>query len=110
MKTIQQQEIHLVPFPFSDLSRSKIRPVLVVSNNQFNKTSKDVIVCAITSKINENSQKITTGALEFGTLFKESYIKPESLFKLNKDLIIKQIGTVNKTTFNETRKRVLKLF
>jgi mRNA interferase MazF len=55
---IEQKEIYLVPFPFSDFSGKKVRPVLVLSNNKFNR-GEDIIVCAITSKITKVKEKIT---------------------------------------------------
>ncbi|MBI4152066.1 type II toxin-antitoxin system PemK/MazF family toxin [Candidatus Woesearchaeota archaeon] len=51
---ITQREIVLLPFPYSDLSGKKIRPVIVVSNDKFNSSSKDLIVCAITLNVPES--------------------------------------------------------
>jgi mRNA interferase MazF len=44
-----QREIVLVPFPYSDLSSTKKRPVLIVSQEAYNQHFEDVIVCVITS-------------------------------------------------------------
>lgn len=46
-----QGDILLVPIPFSDLSSSKKRPVLVISNDDYNASSFDLIVVAITSNL-----------------------------------------------------------
>ena len=40
----RQGEIVLIPVPFSDLSASKKRPVLVISNDGHNAASQDIIV------------------------------------------------------------------
>ena len=48
---IEQKDLLLVPFPFSDQSGRKVRPVIVISNNEFNKYSEDVIVIGVTSNI-----------------------------------------------------------
>ena len=45
----KQREIVLVPFPYSDLSSTKRRPVLIVSNDDYNQMFQDVVVCVITS-------------------------------------------------------------
>jgi mRNA interferase MazF len=48
----KQGEILLIPIPFSDLSSQKQRPVLVLSNDIYNKITEDLVVAAITSKLN----------------------------------------------------------
>jgi mRNA interferase MazF len=47
----QRGDIVLVPFPFTDLTRPKVRPAVVVSSLLFNSTSPDVILAAISSRI-----------------------------------------------------------
>ncbi|MDZ7361513.1 MAG: type II toxin-antitoxin system PemK/MazF family toxin [candidate division KSB1 bacterium] len=47
----KQGQIVLVPFPYSDLSGSKKRPVLVVSNDVYNASFPDIVVAVITSRI-----------------------------------------------------------
>ena len=46
----RQGDIVLVPFPFSDLSGTKLRPALVISSEQVNQT-RDLICLQITSKV-----------------------------------------------------------
>ena len=48
---IEQRDLLLVPFPFSDQSGRKVRPVIVISNNEFNKYSEDILVIGVTSNI-----------------------------------------------------------
>ena len=55
---IQQRDILLLPFPFSDLAGNKVRPVLALSNDSFNNISGDIIVCAITSKFGKEKYSI----------------------------------------------------
>jgi len=38
---IQQKELVLLPYPFSNMEGTKVRPALIVSNNLFNKKSDD---------------------------------------------------------------------
>ena len=44
-----QKEIVLLPYPFSDLEGSKVRPAIVVSNDFFNKKSADCIAVPLTT-------------------------------------------------------------
>ncbi len=47
----KQGDILLVPIPYSDMTSMKKRPVLVLSNDLYNKQTEDIIVAAITSNI-----------------------------------------------------------
>lgn len=47
--TYKQREIVLVPFPYSDLTNTKRRPVLIISNDDYNRKFHDVVICVITS-------------------------------------------------------------
>lgn len=43
----KQGDILLVPIPYSDMTSMKKRPVLVLSNDLYNKQTEDIIVAAI---------------------------------------------------------------
>ncbi len=100
---IEQRDLLLVPFPFSDQSGRKVRPVIVISNNEFNEDSDDAIVVGVTSNISKDKYTIRLGNnnLEEGRLFAQCCIKVENLLRLEKGLIIKKIGKINKPKFNE---------
>ena len=51
MNIYNQGTIVLVPFPFSNLSAYKVRPVLILSSNKYNQTHNDCIVCGITTTL-----------------------------------------------------------
>ena len=97
---IEQRDLLLVPFPFSDQSGRKVRPVIVISNNEFNKSSDDVIVIGVTSNILKDKYTInlTNKNLDEGKLFTDCVIKVENLLRLDKELIVKKIGKINKET------------
>lgn len=97
---IEQKDLLLVPFPFSDQSGRKVRPVIVISNNTFNKYSEDIIVIGVTSNILKDNYtlNLTNNNLEEGKLFTNCVIKVENLLRLDKELIIKKIGKINKET------------
>ena len=39
MITFRQRDIVLIPFPFSDLTKQKVRPVFALSNDTYNRMS-----------------------------------------------------------------------
>jgi mRNA interferase MazF len=45
----EQGDIVLIPVPFTDLSSTKRRPVIVVSNDDYNQQRQDIVVVAMTS-------------------------------------------------------------
>jgi len=51
MGIYRQRDLVLVPFPFSDLSGQKVRPVLILSNDAYNQQSADVVVCGLTTNL-----------------------------------------------------------
>ncbi len=97
---IEQRDLLLVPFPFSDQSGRKVRPVIVISNNGFNMYSDDIVVVGVTSNISKDKYTIslTNNNLDDGKLFTNCCIKTENLLKLDKELVIKKIGRANKKT------------
>lgn len=99
----EQGDILLVPIPFSDLTSMKKRPVLVLSNNLYNKQAEDIIVAAITSNIrginyevlidNENMIK--------GTLPRISCVRPDKIYTLSKEIIVKKYGRLSNSKIQD---------
>jgi len=112
VSVVSQRDVLLVPFPFSDQSGKKVRPVLILSKDSFNSKSEDIIVCAITSNLTKDfySVQISNEDFEEGTLFETSQIKVENILKLDKKLIIKKIGKLNENSFEKTLEKVRELF
>ncbi len=95
---MEQRDLLLVPFPFSDQSKRKVRPVVVISNSGFNQYSEDLLVVGITSNITRDkySLSLANGDLEEGKLFTQCCIKVDNILKIDKELIIKKIGKIKK--------------
>ncbi|MBA4179901.1 MAG: type II toxin-antitoxin system PemK/MazF family toxin [Anaerolinea sp.] len=45
-------DVILVPFPFSDLSATKVRPAVVISSAEYGAALPDLLLAAITSRVN----------------------------------------------------------
>jgi len=83
-----------VPFPFTDMSKSKLRPVLVISNTSHNKKSSDFVCCGITSNLNNKNDSIMIKDADMieGALAKKSRTKFSSIFTLQKNSAVRKIG------------------
>ena len=88
-------EIVLIPVPFSDLTSTKKRPVLVVSNTAHNFSSPDMIVVAITSNIIQNGIIIEASDLTVGVLPKKSLIRCDKIYTLEQGIVIKRFGVLS---------------
>ncbi len=110
--TYKQGEIVLIPFPFTDLSTKKKRPVLVLSNDEYNKRTEDFIVCGITSNIKDSefSVLIESKDLESGYLPKPSRIKIDKIFTLEQSLVIKKFARLKSDTMVKLKQELSQLF
>jgi mRNA interferase MazF len=107
----EQGDILIVPFPFSDLSSIKQRPVLVISKTIHNKNTEDIITCGITSNLKDvkHSILINNNNLESGQIPTQSRIKVDKLFTLDRSIVKKRIAKLNNTTINKVKKEFLDL-
>ena len=85
-------DVVVVDFPFTDLRTAKRRPALLVKVVD----SEDVILCQITSqlKFDSFSIKLSNEDFETGSLHKDSFIRPNRIFTLHQNLILKKVGTL----------------
>ena len=82
----------LVPFPFSDLSRAKLRPAVVLAN-----AGRGVwILCQITSNPYGDTRAVALTNVSFrtGSLRVASYARPGKLFTANRALMARQVGSL----------------
>ena len=95
---IEQGDMLLVPFPFSDQSGRKVRPIIVLSNDKFNEYSQDIIAIGITSNISKDKYTLDLDNkdLKEGKLITRCAIKVENILRLDRGLIIKKIGKIKK--------------
>ena len=97
---IQQRCVVILPFPFSDLQRKKARPAIVVSNNGYNRKSDDVVAVPLTSnpRPSEYGVPVTNRNMEDGRLVVDSNARVDKIFSVEKRIIAKCIGKVDRKT------------
>ncbi len=107
----EQGDIVLVPFPFTNLKAVKKRPVLILSNNDYNDSSEDTITCGITSNIgnHDHSVLIDNKDLVSGSIPVQSRIKADKLFTLEQSIIVKKMAKVNLKVFEDVKEELFKL-
>ena len=100
-----QQDIVLIPFPYSDLTGSKKRPALIISNEKLNK-SDDRICCLITSNIRPEDIEIKAVNFSEGKLPFKSSVRHFRIFTINKKIIIKKLAAINTNFHNKIIKEI----
>lgn len=93
---LEQRNIVLAEFPYSDLSEVKRRPLLVLSDEVYNRNRQDFICCVITSKPKTKySVTITNADMEKGILERDSQVRPDKVCTLVQKRIEKIFGKLN---------------
>ena len=102
-------DIVLIPIPFTDLTSNKKRPVLILSADQYNEKTEDIIVAAITSNLDNNAYavKITKSDLTVGNLLHDSCIRADKLYTLSQKIVIKKFGTVRSEVLTAVTDKIL---
>ena len=103
-------KIVLVPFPFTDLIATKLRPALVIYEGQ-----EDVVVAFISSKVPSELSEVDVLVTKKDTGFKESGLKVDSVIKLDKiatilkDLIVGELGELDEELRWEVNRKLKKI-
>ena len=107
MGTFTAGQVVLVHFPFSDLTASKLRPAVVLSEAG----RGDWILCQITSKPYDDNHAIALDATDFakGSLHLASFARPGKLFTAHTSLVSGQVGELQPVKFSEIRDAVVKM-
>ncbi len=82
----------LLPFPFSDLSQSKLRPAIVLAHAG----RGDWVLCQVTSNAYGDPSAVVIDQTDFlsGSLRMQSFARPGKLFTANDALFTAEIGVL----------------
>lgn len=99
-------DIVLIPVPFTDLTSHKRRPVIVISNDDYNRRSPDMVVVAMTSNpsVTPYSFQVTTADLRRGRLNRPGTVRVDKIYTLSQDLVVKTFGGVDRRTMSRIRR------
>lgn len=99
--------IVLVPFPFSDLSHSKLRPAVILADAG----RGDRVLCQITSNPYSDARAVPINPNDFlsGSLQVESYARPGKLFTANSSLIVAEAGRLKHESLSRIVDAVINL-
>ena len=94
-----QGDIIWVIFPFTDLSSSKLRPALVLSNKEVNKTD-DIICMQLTSNLRNDyfSYPLHIENFKDSPLLKPGELRLHKVFVIHRSLIKSVITAINGDT------------
>ncbi|MEK6919261.1 MAG: type II toxin-antitoxin system PemK/MazF family toxin [Nanoarchaeota archaeon] len=109
---VKQRDLVLVSYPFSDVELSKVRPAIVISNDDFNRDCPDCLLVPLTSVLKNAycTLEIHQEDLESGKLLKPSKVRAGKFFTMNQQSIMMNIGKVKQEFFTKLKKEVIKVF
>ena len=101
------RSVVLVPFPFSDLSESKLRPAVVLAEI----SRDDFVCCQVTSNpyADPNAVELTEEDFAEGSLKRVSYARPGKLFTANLQLFEGVVGELEDDLRAEIVNRIVRL-
>jgi mRNA interferase MazF len=98
-------EVILVPFPFSDLSQSKVRPDVCLADAG----RGDWVLCQITSSPYGDPAAVPLDAPDFasGGLLVASVARPGKLFTAHAALMVRSVGVLTPEAFSRVLSAVV---
>jgi len=98
-------EVVLVPFPFSDLSQSKVRPAICLADAG----RGDWVLCQVTSNPYGDPAALPLDAADFasGGLLVASFARPGKLFTASAGFMVRSVGRLNDAAYKRVRDAVI---
>jgi mRNA interferase MazF len=101
----KQGDIVLVPIPFTDLSSTKRRPVIVISNDQYQAMTRDMLVVAMTSNLAATPFNFLLSQTDLmaGSLKHANRVRVDKIYSIAQSIAVKQFGHVNDAVLVQIR-------
>jgi len=111
MTRYNRGDVILIPFPFSDQTASKRRPAIVVSSDNYNRVSQDIVIMAIAGQITTH---IGVGELLIEDRQGAGLLKPpvvkSAVSTIEQGLVIKRLGRFSSRDLSTLEKSLKELF
>ena len=107
MERFVKGDVVIVPFPFSDLTKTKRRPALVITVLE----GDDLILCQITSQAIKDKYTISIGDKDFetGSLKQPSNVRPNRIFTADSHIVLYKVGNLKQDKLNSIIKKVIEI-
>jgi mRNA interferase MazF len=107
MERFVKGDVVVVPFPFSDLSRAKRRPALVIAELE----GDDLILCQITSRSIRDRYAVLIDENDFetGTLRQRSNVRPNRIFTTDRHIVLYRAGQLKPEKVREVADKVVEI-
>jgi mRNA interferase MazF len=107
MGAFTSSQVILFPFPYSDLSRQKLRPALLLADVD----RGDWILCQITSNAYSDKNAIMLADSDFieGGLQRISYVRANKLFTVHESIFQRSVGVINQHCYAKVVKTLVDL-
>ena len=106
-----QGDIVLVPVPFTDLSSNRKRPVIVISTDQFNQSTRDMVMVAMTSNLTPSPYSFVINQTDLASrkLNHPGRVRVDKVFTLAQSIAIKVFGRVADPILDRIRQLLIDL-
>lgn len=101
-------QVVLVPFPFSDLTQSKLRPAVVLADAG----RGDWVLCQVTSKAygDPRAVELSDASFQSGGLQLRSFARPAKPFTASESLLVKRVGELSSESRVELVRAAIRVF
>ena len=101
----QKGDVVLVPFPFTDLSTTKIRPAVVLSTSAYETATGSVTIAMVTSKAHTTPYDYHLVDWNKANLVKPSWVRCK-VVTIDPSLIVHTIGQLESGDLQEVEQRL----
>ena len=98
-------QVVLVPFPFTDLSTTKVRPAVVVSTASYEQATGSIILAMLTGKAYATPHDYRLSDWQQANLVKPSWVRSK-LATVDPQLVVHTIGQLSASDLQEVEARL----